>query len=86
MHYAGDAVLADFGTVVDALTCAAAIQRDLAERNSGTPKQRKVQFRIGVSGRMGCRQLTSFCYWLILSHQAIKAVAPSSHETKHLKI
>ena len=30
VHYAGDAVLADFGTVVDALGCAATIQRDLA--------------------------------------------------------
>lgn len=49
VHYAGDAVLADFGTVVDALICAAAIQCDLAARDSGTPKQRKVQFRIGVN-------------------------------------
>ena len=29
VHYAGDAVLADFGTVADALTCAAAIQAEL---------------------------------------------------------
>ena len=49
VHYAGDAVLADFGTVVDALSCAAAIQRDLAERNSDVPDVRKVQFRIGVN-------------------------------------
>ncbi len=49
VHYAGDAVLADFGTVVDALTCAGAIQRDLAERNAGIPDDRKVQFRIGAN-------------------------------------
>lgn len=49
VHYAGDAALADFGTVVDALTCATAIQRDLAERNTGVPDDRKVQFRIGVN-------------------------------------
>ncbi len=49
VHYAGDAVLADFGTVVDSLSCATAIQRELADRNSGVPDERKVQFRIGVN-------------------------------------
>ncbi len=44
VHYAGDAVLADFGTVVDALGCATAIQYDLAERNVGEPDDRKMQF------------------------------------------
>ena len=49
VHYAGDAVLADFATVVDALSCAAAVQQELNERNSGLPEERKVQFRIGVN-------------------------------------
>lgn len=49
VHYAGDAVLADFGTVVDALTCAADIQRELEARSASLPKQRKLQFRIGVN-------------------------------------
>ena len=49
VHYAGDAVLADFGTVVDALSCATTIQRELADRNSDVPDERKVQFRIGVN-------------------------------------
>ena len=49
VHYAGDAVLADFSTVVDALSCAAAIQGDLKQRNSDVPDDRKVQFRIGVN-------------------------------------
>ena len=49
VHYAGDAVLADFGTVTDALTCAAAAQRDLKTKNSDLPDERKVQFRIGVN-------------------------------------
>ena len=49
VHYAGDAVLADFATVTNALTCAAAIQRDLRERNAVLPDERKVQFRIGVN-------------------------------------
>ncbi len=49
VNYAGDAVLADFGTVVDALSCATAIQRELAVRNAAIPEKRKVQFRIGVN-------------------------------------
>jgi adenylate cyclase len=49
VHYAGDAVLADFATVVDALGCAAAVQQELNGRNSGLPEERKVQFRIGVN-------------------------------------
>ncbi len=49
MHYAGDAVLAKFDTVVEALSSAAAIQTDLSTRNQGLPDERKVQFRIGVN-------------------------------------
>ncbi len=49
LHYAGDAVLADFTTVSDALTCAAAIQEDLKARNQDLTDDRKVQFRIGVN-------------------------------------
>lgn len=49
MHFAGDAVLADFTTVSDALLCAAAVQQDLKIRNQGLPDSRKVQFRIGVN-------------------------------------
>ncbi len=49
VHYAGDAVLAEFDTVTNALTCAAAIQRDLTERNSDLDENQKVQFRIGVN-------------------------------------
>lgn len=49
VNYAGDAVLADFGTAVDALDCAAAIQRTLEERNADVPDDQKVQFRIGVN-------------------------------------
>ncbi len=49
VHYAGDAVLADFGTVSDALTCAVAIQSELENRNDELTEQRKLQFRIGVN-------------------------------------
>ena len=49
VHYAGDAVLADFGTVTEVLTCATSIQRSLASQNQELPDERKVQFRIGVN-------------------------------------
>ena len=48
-HYAGDAVLADFATVTDALECALSIQNDLALRNRDLPAERRVQFRIGIN-------------------------------------
>ncbi len=49
VHYAGDAVLADFGTATQSLACAACIQRELAGRNRELADERKVQFRIGVN-------------------------------------
>lgn len=49
MHYAGDAVLAMFGAVVDAVTSATEIQEQLLMLNSALPEQRRVQFRIGVN-------------------------------------
>jgi DNA-binding NarL/FixJ family response regulator/class 3 adenylate cyclase len=48
-HYAGDAVLADFSTVSDALNCAVAVQRELQQRNDALPKDKRVQFRIGLN-------------------------------------
>ncbi len=49
MHYAGDAVLAKFDAVVDALSSAVSIQEQLKTQNADLPDERKVQFRIGVN-------------------------------------
>ena len=49
IHYAGDAVLADFESISNALICAAIVQRKLKLRNEDLPGDRKVQFRIGVN-------------------------------------
>ena len=49
MHYAGDAVLAQFTAVLDALLSAVAIQNELQTRNETLPDERKVKFRIGVN-------------------------------------
>jgi adenylate cyclase len=49
VHYAGDAVLADFNTVTEALSCATFIQCEIESRNKDLQEERKVQFRIGVN-------------------------------------
>ncbi len=48
-HLAGDAVLADFGSVLAALNCAVAIQGELKAYNDGLQNDRKMQFRIGIN-------------------------------------
>jgi len=45
----GDNILAEFTSVVDAVSCAVEIQQELAERNADLPDERKMQFRIGVN-------------------------------------
>jgi len=45
----GDSILAEFGSVVDAVEGAAEIQRELAERNAELVEERKMLFRIGVN-------------------------------------
>ena len=49
MHYAGDAVLAQFPAAVDALSSAVDIQTTLSEKNKDLSEDRKVHFRIGVN-------------------------------------
>src|SRR6266566_3177790 len=44
----GDVILGEFPSVVNAVACAAAIQMEMRDRNSETPRQRRFQFRIGV--------------------------------------
>jgi class 3 adenylate cyclase/pimeloyl-ACP methyl ester carboxylesterase len=46
---AGDSILAEFGSVVDAVTCAVAIQRSMPERNSTVSPDKRVEFRIGIN-------------------------------------
>ena len=48
-HYAGDAVLARFDAVHDALGCALAVQRELGESNAELEESRQVRFRIGIN-------------------------------------
>ncbi|NIS62734.1 MAG: adenylate/guanylate cyclase domain-containing protein [Proteobacteria bacterium] len=45
----GDNLMAEFASVVDAVSCAVEIQRELAERNSELPYDRQMEFRIGIN-------------------------------------
>lgn len=46
---AGDGILAEFRSVQQAVECALAIQRTMAERNADVPPARQMRFRIGVN-------------------------------------
>jgi len=46
---AGDGVLAEFASVVNAVECAVAIQSKMAERNAAIEPNKRMQFRIGVN-------------------------------------
>jgi adenylate cyclase len=45
----GDGMLAEFGSVVDAVRCAVQIQRCMAKRNTDVPCERRIEFRIGIN-------------------------------------
>src|ERR1700746_3038206 len=45
----GDGFLAEFASVVDAVRCAADVQRGMAERNAGTPPEKRIEFRVGIN-------------------------------------
>ena len=45
----GDGLLAEFGSVVDAVECAVAVQRSMAERNKDVADDRRIDVRIGIN-------------------------------------
>jgi len=45
----GDNILAEFGSVVDAVKCAVQIQQALKTKNAELPEDRRMNFRIGVN-------------------------------------
>jgi len=46
---AGDSILAEFGSVLDAVNCAVAIQRSMLERNAEVLPDERIEFRIGIN-------------------------------------
>jgi TolB-like protein/Tfp pilus assembly protein PilF len=45
----GDGMLAEFGSVVDAVRCAIDIQHGMAERNNVLPQEKRIEFRMGIN-------------------------------------
>jgi adenylate cyclase len=45
----GDNLLADFVSVVDAVQCAVSVQNEINARNEDLPKNRKMEFRVGIN-------------------------------------
>ncbi len=45
----GDNLMAEFASVVDAVKCAVAVQKEIKARNGELPENRKMQFRIGIN-------------------------------------
>jgi class 3 adenylate cyclase len=45
----GDGALVEFASVVDAVQCAAAIQRRMAGHDQGAPEAQRIRFRLGVN-------------------------------------
>jgi adenylate cyclase len=46
---AGDGLLVEFGSVVDALRCATEMQAGSARRNTTVPADKRIEFRIGIN-------------------------------------
>src|SRR5208283_2905794 len=44
----GDGLIVEFRSVVDAVRCAIEVQSAMAERNSGVPLEKRIEFRVGV--------------------------------------
>jgi class 3 adenylate cyclase len=45
----GDSILIEFPSVVEAVACAAAVQRRMAERNASIPEDQRIVFRVGIN-------------------------------------
>src|SRR5688572_13466164 len=48
INTAGDGILVEFPSVVDAGRCALDVQRGLAERDTEVPPDRRITFRLGI--------------------------------------
>jgi len=45
----GDGMLVEFASVVDAVRCAAEVQRGMVDRDAELPAERRIKFRIGIN-------------------------------------
>ena len=44
----GDGILGEFPSVVEAVACAVSVQQEMAKRNSETPEDKRIEWRVGI--------------------------------------
>ena len=49
VHTAGDGLLVEFASAVDAVECAVALQRGMAQREAGNAEEDRIAYRIGIN-------------------------------------
>ena len=49
VNTAGDGILAEFPSLVDAVRCGAELQRAMIDREAGIPEDRRIRFRVGMN-------------------------------------
>jgi TolB-like protein len=49
VHTSGDGILIEFPSIIEAVSCALAVQRGMAERNAMTPEEERIVFRVGIN-------------------------------------
>jgi class 3 adenylate cyclase len=49
VNTAGDGLLVEFASVVDAVRCAVDFQREMVQRNVEVPREKRVEFRVGIN-------------------------------------
>jgi class 3 adenylate cyclase len=54
----GDGLLVEFPNLVEAVSCAAAVQQEMPERNTTIASDRRIEFRVG-STRVPCSSKTA---------------------------
>ena len=55
----GDGMLVEFGSVVDAVRCAVAVQQAMPERNTSVGADNRIELRIGISAISSSRATIS---------------------------
>jgi len=48
-HVAGDGLLAEFSSVVEAVQCAVEVQQEVAQREVGVPEDQRIRYRAGIN-------------------------------------
>jgi class 3 adenylate cyclase len=68
----GDGLLAEFASVVDAVRCAAEVQRGMLDREPDVPDERRIQLRMASTSAMSLPRATTFSATASMSRRGSK--------------